>query len=457
MFITIILVAISSIVITELAGRYILSFSLFTPSLSGYSEISNLIYPVKINALISLQLSYLFYAVIIITIVTALIVFRLSKYQITALLPGMTMKLRNIFLVVQFVTCFFFLTGGMIMYIRISKFEKQLYPSLSEKEKENIYVVNTFRSDGFNGETQEALRRFRELPFITDILLSQAPISISNQLPYYKDNNPYTHSFNSVSSNFLSFTGNGISEGYYNEGQNHIIADLISNKAKSHIKTGDINSTKKRDYTISCITSSVTIRSLFRYESDMNLFYPLQEEATPGLYLKFDPGYKGDKIKTINETLYQIFPETAIPKVYSFNEEIKYQTEFFEFLKTIMLTLGLISLIISLTGIFTSIDNDIRQRTKEIAIRKINGASYFDITMIFSKMYYKMVLLSLIIIFPILFICNEILRLTKSSAILNPILWISVSLFVLLFISLVMYIKIRHIVRLNPCLCLRSE
>ena len=64
--------------------------------------------------------------------------------------------------------------------------------------------------------------------------------------------------------------------------------------------------------------------------------------------------------------------------------------------------LGIVSIILVIMSIYSAISIDTVGRQKEIAIRKINGASGKDIASLFAKPYVVVYLLSFVFVYPLL-------------------------------------------------------
>ena len=116
-------------------------------------------------------------------------------------------------------------------------------------------------------------------------------------------------------------------------------------------------------------------------------------------------------------------------------------------------------LIVTLARVYNEINNDDEKRKKEVTIRKINGASYFNIALMFCKSYIVMIFIGACFAFPFVWIfSNKVLdEFFCRFNINNPLFWISVFLMIILFVFMTMFMKIRNIVKLNPCKGLRNE
>ena len=96
----------------------------------------------------------------------------------------------------------------------------------------------------------------------------------------------------------------------------------------------------------------------------------------------------------------------------------------------LFMLLSVISLIITVLGIYSAITLDTYSRQKEVAIRKINGAGPRVIALLFGKLYIRLLVIAAI---PSLAIVYIFLRKMISKKVVisaewlnNPVLWLSI-------------------------------
>jgi len=200
-------------------------------------------------------------------------------------------------------------------------------------------------------------------------------------------------------------------------------------------------------------------------------FKPLKEPVTP-LIISFNPeACNNVYIKTtgINkkETLDYILKKykemgppasTNRPVMYSTVEEdfnMMYKTE----LRTMkMLTVfSIISLCLSVMGIFGMVSFMVEKRTKEIAIRRINGAETKDIIALFILNFMKIIGVACIIAIPVSFII--VFKWIQSYAFRTSLSWwvfVAVSLVVALIAALLIAVQVFFTTRQNPAETVKS-
>lgn len=198
-------------------------------------------------------------------------------------------------------------------------------------------------------------------------------------------------------------------------------------------------------------------------------FKPLKEKITP-LIISFNPEASTsvyvrtsgkDKQATLNYILkkYKEMKHDSKPVMYhtvedDFNK--MYEVE----LRTakILAVFSIISLLISLMGIISMVSFMIEKRTKEIAIRKINGAGIMDIVKIFLKEFSVLALISSVVAIPVCYyIMNRWLEAYIYRTSLGIWIFLGVPALILLITALVIGIQIYLSTRRNPVESLRTE
>ena len=127
----------------------------------------------------------------------------------------------------------------------------------------------------------------------------------------------------------------------------------------------------------------------------------------------------------------------------------------------LFMLLSVISLIITVLGIYSAITLDTYSRQKEVAIRKINGAGPRVIALLFGKLYIRLLVIAAI---PSLTIVYLFLRMLISKKIVisaewlnNPVLWLSIIFLTTTIVFITVAYRIWLISRLNPAEVIKSE
>lgn len=110
------------------------------------------------------------------------------------------------------------------------------------------------------------------------------------------------------------------------------------------------------------------------------------------------------EIKNDRKTLQETLPESIHPQVTTLQEDI-YEAQATENkLKGIILFFSIVSLLITLLGVYSTITLDTERRQKEVAIRKVNGAGLKQIILLFARLYIRLLTVSAVIAFPLIYI-----------------------------------------------------
>lgn len=127
----------------------------------------------------------------------------------------------------------------------------------------------------------------------------------------------------------------------------------------------------------------------------------------------------------------------------------------------LFMLLSVISLIITVLGIYSAITLDTYSRQKEVAIRKINGAGPRVIALLFGKLYIRLLVIAAI---PSLTIVYLFLRMLISKKVVisaewlnNPVLWLSIIFLTTTIVFITVAYRIWLISRLNPAEVIKSE
>ena len=127
-------------------------------------------------------------------------------------------------------------------------------------------------------------------------------------------------------------------------------------------------------------------------------------------------------------------------------------------LQTASLLLAIVSILLLILSIYSGISMDVINRQKEVAIRKINGATPRVIALLFGKIYLIIYLSVFVIIYPLVRLV--LISITKKSNLQSIYSW---SWGVLLFFTMALLIflvtayKIYKVMHLNPASVLKKE
>ena len=128
-------------------------------------------------------------------------------------------------------------------------------------------------------------------------------------------------------------------------------------------------------------------------------------------------------------------------------------------LRNVFTFFATVCLIITLLGIYAAISQDTERRQKEVAIRKINGASLKNISYLFMKFYLGLLLIATLFVFPLMWMItdemlkNWIIRFNYN----NPLFWLGIFFVITIFTAVVILVKILCTARINPADVIKAE
>ena len=120
-------------------------------------------------------------------------------------------------------------------------------------------------------------------------------------------------------------------------------------------------------------------------------------------------------------------------------------------LKDTILFFAIVSIIITLLGVYSSITLDTERRQKEVAIRKVNGAGMSHIIWLFARLYITLLMVTAALSFPLVYL---VLQLWKQiyTVFFNCGFWFWTGIFisVAMITALTIWFRILKIARVNP-------
>ncbi|MCP9612365.1 FtsX-like permease family protein [Coprobacter tertius] len=175
------------------------------------------------------------------------------------------------------------------------------------------------------------------------------------------------------------------------------------------------------------------------------------------IYYKYEEGTRFETEKAVKNLAKNKFNTNEL-KIYDMNEEYD---KYLSSEKALMKILGFLSVtcsIIAIFGIYSMVSLSAEQRRKEIAIRKVNGASAFSLLALFAKEYLYILLFATFIAFSIGFIIlqNWLERYVNRIEI-NALFFISIFVLVSTFTILTIIIRVWNTIKSNPADELKRE
>lgn len=369
---------------------------------------------------------------------------------------------RNLMLGVQFFICWIFVSLTVALYLQSEKTANTLFHTLSQQEKADILSIPLDYSFMKNEEKQAMIERFKQHAGVKEILLSDVCYmhGISgNGLTTEKGNEGSWIDINimAVPSNFFSFMNIAIEQGSIPHTKKEIVVDRAWQEIQKKEVIGMNLYSRDIDYTISGISTSFQTDVYNR--SSGYAFVPFDPSVYIGhCYIKIHSAQQKEVKKWIEQVCREMLPENIAFQAKTFLDDI-HEIQAIEYnLKNIIFFFAIVSIIITLLGVYSSITLDTERRQKEVAIRKVNGANVSQIILLFARLYIVLLLCSAIVAFPLVYV---VLMLWKQMYTVffdcGVLFWLSIFLTVALITAITIFFRILRIAQSNPAEIIKSE
>ena len=175
-------------------------------------------------------------------------------------------------------------------------------------------------------------------------------------------------------------------------------------------------------------------------------------------YVKCYPEQQKEVVKWIEKIRREVLPENISYQVRTFQDDL-YEIQAMEYmLKDTILFFAIVSIIITLLGVYSSITLDTERRQKEVAIRKVNGAGMSHIIWLFARLYITLLMVTAALSFPLVYL---VLQLWKQiyTVFFNCGFWFWTGIFisVAMITALTIWFRILKIARVNPVESIKNE
>lgn len=343
--------------------------------------------------------------------------FFLSAFKPVAVLKGSIQAgvksgwLRNSLVTIQFVVSIGMIIGTMVVYQQLRFIQNKKVGF----DKEQVLILHDTHLLGEKAKTFK--QQLRGLSAVSNVTLAgYMPVGASNNstdgfLPESADNNitPYRFTTYQVDEDYLATLGIGLKAGrnFSKEFGTDSASVLINEAAakqfgwkdpigKRVTTVGDGTPETKKLYTVVGVTKDFHFRSMHEQIAPLVMFYGgdqyqmavrIKTQDIPGLLKTLEKTWKA---ATDNPFAYSFLDE-RFNKMYESEMRVGKLFGIFAGLAVMIACLGLFGL-----AAFTTI-----QRTKEIGVRKVLGASVLSIVSLLSKDFIKLVGIAILIASPL--------------------------------------------------------
>lgn len=386
--------------------------------------------------------------------------------------------LRNLFVGFQLAVCFLFLGGTWFVKQQCNQVDTTLSAGLSDTEKTRIYGIS-LNGDKLEAARPEILEKLHEDPRIETI--SRNGMSLLGAWQLRKG----------------SYTWEGLNEeeikdpiGFIRTDANY--ADLIKVKpttgrffSQGEENKAVVNESLARIIGKTVIGSQIGVKSwdgemiyyeivgilpdIINNQNGINnqfgaiimpcIYLPYPDNYTNlTCYVKIAPGYQQDFQTKIKAEIEKHLHPGNEYYVANLKEHSNFYLQSEISLYRIITLFAIICILISLLGIYASIVLTTERRKKEVAIRKINGATPRLILQMFGKEYLLLLAVSAAIAFPILIlILNKWIENYAVQIHITPLPFVVLLCLMAVFITSTIIWQILRIARTNPAEAIKTE
>ena len=373
-------------------------------------------------------------------------------------------RLRNLSLGMQLFISLIFISLATALYMQSVNTNNSVFGTLSKADKERILSVPLDYSFMDNNTKKTLIDKFKRCPGVEDIIISDINylqgVSGTGLFLTEKRENYVDANVMRVSPSFFRFMNIGIISGNEQKTLGEMIIDeVLAKRINKDIQLGKVLYDYNKGYTLVGISTPFVSSNYSGRELNGFMFVPSDFSDYIGhCYVKCSANRLEETVSSIKSVMKDALPESIELSIPTMMDDI-YEEHALEFkLRGIVLFMSIIALIISVLGIYSAITLDTEYRRKEMVIRKINGAGVRQIVLIFARLYIVLVIVTVAIAFPIVeFLLRMFSNMYYSFIDTGILFYGGILSFVVLLITMTVYVRIKNIARINPAEIIKSE
>ncbi len=279
-------------------------------------------------------------------------------------------------------------------------------------DKEQLLFVHTTEYMGQNAETIE--EQLKANPQILDVAWAAGNLLATTRMGWGRDWNGTIINFQcyAVSSDFPEFMGIEITEGrsfrkedennpngtfIFNEAARRTYGFTLEDRVSGHADADAAIVGFCDDFSFKTLKEEVTPFALYVFGSE-----PWWHPSTAFIRVAAGADYNEVKKhigKVLSEWRYDFSPDEW--EIYFFDENINWTYRKEESLSQLISLFTLIAIIISLMGVFGLVMFETQYRRREIALRRVNGATVGEILAMFCSRFVKIVVVCFVVAAPV--------------------------------------------------------
>ena len=370
---------------------------------------------------------------------------------------------RNLMLGIQFFVCWIFVSLSGALYLQSEKTSGNLLHTLSSKEKASILSIPLDYSFMSNSDKESLVNRLKSHAAIEDVLLSDVDYlrgTSGNIMLTEKGNADAWVEVNvmAVPKNFFSFMNIPLEQGHGLQTSADIVADRTWQQRMGKDVIGmPLYGLQNHGYTVCGICAPFQTSTYTKGQGYVFILYDASDYIGH-CYLKCRNGSEKEVRAWSEQILRETLPESVPVEINTLLDDIHNRLPLEYTLKNVMLFFAIVSILVTLLGVYSSIMLDTERRQKEVAIRKINGAGVSHIMLLFSRLYIILLSGSALLAFPLVY---YLLQQWKQMYVVffdcGILFWGSIFVLVTAVTALTIIFRILHTARQNPAEVVKKE
>ena len=410
------------------------------------------------------QQSQVYLGVLIVCLV--IILFPVYKLRKTSVIrPVLQRSRKHIFrytmIGLQLAISIFFVGGVWTVSLFFDEFIGEAYKPLSVEEEQQILTV-PISSERLRSNWDEILQKIQGIPGYEEhtYFTSQNELKSFSYMEYTKDDKETMP--------VIMQQGDPNSFGFFHipmAGQKGVTAEsnrvYVSERFMARLQADGNTGTVRlngNDYQVAGVYKELYRRRETNAEHLYagTIFLPADEKGC--CFLKFNSGTNMGVVRNNVESICREYIPYTLPlEIVSLDEVTDDMVDTIVLLMKCGIILGIVSLILVVLSVYSAISIDTVGRQKEIAIRKINGATSRNIASLFAKPYVVVYLLSFVFVYPLLRVF--LIELTQGQANVAYQWGWGIGLFFgfALLLLIITVHKIRRIMYINPATIIKKE
>lgn len=375
---------------------------------------------------------------------------------------------RNLMMGLQFFICWIFVSLTVAFYLQARLSTSTVLGSLSRTEKEQILSIpiNSKKTLMRPDEKMVLVKRLKEHAGVKDVMTADGEMlrSISGDGILTERGNMDTKIdvlIDNFPTNYFSFMNLEVVSGVLPKTQGQIAADTDFAALFDEDILGRVfyEPHSGKPYTVTAIVRStprtVGTKGWISHNKYGWLYMCEREWATDPyighIYLKCHP----DQVEAVREyameELSKVFAASIDPEINTMMDDIEKDQGPEVALQDIILFFALVSLAITLLGVYSAITLDTERRRREVALRKVHGARFKNILWLFGRRYFYLLVIPATLAFPLVGLILSILKKSYSVFIdLGFLFWAGIFFGIALLVVLTVLWRILQVAHTCP-------